>query len=273
MRLLAKNIQRVGEYKLENRPPDYPKTTRTSWKFAELDVKDAEPANFSGLASSRALHSTLQSESSNVLAAPTSVLSLAFADPNSKPGPKRPREDDCKVKARWSQDDLVKNLHTAFGKESTTKYNRNARHMEFPKAVPLNICCTTYEVTAKKSIQSPHVKLNFSPSVTSSKQNSYLYQFLQSIYIYVKNNKMNLSTIMFFKLTKRPRIWLALNFCCRLIPFLTFFRKKLEPQSRFPKFFPLFGGFQSVKKFFSPYIYIFICCSKGIQSEFNKSRK
>ena len=108
MRLLAKNIQRVGEYKLENRPPGYPKTTRTSWKCAELDAKDAEPANCSGLASSRALHSTLQSESSNVLAAPTSALSLAFADPNSKPGPKRPREDDCKVKARWSQDDLVK---------------------------------------------------------------------------------------------------------------------------------------------------------------------
>ena len=137
----------------------------------------------------------------------------------------------------------LKNLHTAFGKESTTKYNRNARHMEFPKAVPLNICCTTYEVTAKKSIQSPHVKLNFSPLVTSSKQNSYLYQFLQSIYIYVKNNKMNLSTIMFFKLTKRPRIWLALNFCCRLIPFLTFFRKKLEPQSHFPKFFPFLAVF------------------------------
>ena len=72
---------------------------------------------------------------------------------------------------------------------------------------------------------------------------------------------MNLSTIaqMFFNLTKRPRIWLALNFCCRLIPFLTFFRKKLEPQSHFPTFSPLFGGFQPVKNFFSPYIYIYIC--------------
>ena len=87
MRLLAKNIQRVGEYKLENRPPGYPKTTRTSWKFAELDVKDAEPANCQGLANSRTWHSTLQSESANVLAAPTSALTLAFANPNSKPGP------------------------------------------------------------------------------------------------------------------------------------------------------------------------------------------
>ena len=100
--------------KLENHPPGYPTTTRTNWKFAELDVKDADPANCQGLANSRTLHSTLQSESSNVLAAPTSALTLAFANPNSKPGPKRPREDDCKIKAMWSQDDLAKGTKHSF---------------------------------------------------------------------------------------------------------------------------------------------------------------
>ena len=120
MHQLAKNITRVGEYKLENRPPGYPKITRTNWKFAEEDVKDAEPANCEGLASSRVLHSTLQSESSNALAAPTSALTLAFADPNNKPGPKRPREDDCKVKAKWSQGDLAKGPNDSFW---TGKYN------------------------------------------------------------------------------------------------------------------------------------------------------
>jgi hypothetical protein len=114
MRLLARNLTRLGEYKLENHPPGYPKTTRTNWKFAELDVKDAEPANCQGLANSRTLHSTLQSESSNVLAAPTSALTLAFADPNSKPGPKRPREGDCRTKAMWARDDLAKGPTTSF---------------------------------------------------------------------------------------------------------------------------------------------------------------
>ena len=108
MRCLAKNLTRLGEYKLENHPPGYPTTTRTNWKFAAIDVKDAEPANCEGLATSRALHSTLQSESSNALAAPTSALTLAFTSPNNKPGPKRHREGDCQVKAKWSQDDLAK---------------------------------------------------------------------------------------------------------------------------------------------------------------------
>jgi len=114
MRLLAKNLTRLGEYKLENHPPGYPTTTRTNWKFAEVDVKDAEPANCQGLGNSRTLHSTLQSESAHVLAAPTSALTLAFADPNSKPGPKRPREGDCRIKAMWSQDNLAKGPTTSF---------------------------------------------------------------------------------------------------------------------------------------------------------------
>ena len=89
-------------------PPGYPTTIHTNWKFAAEDVKDAEPANCPSLAMSRTLHSTLQVESSHALAAPTSALSLAFADPNSKPGPKRPREEECKVKSKWSKDDLAK---------------------------------------------------------------------------------------------------------------------------------------------------------------------
>lgn len=183
MRLLAKNLTRLGEYKLENHPPGYPTTTRTNWKFAEVDVKDAEPANCQGLANSRTLHSTLQSESANVLAAPTSALTLAFADSNSKPGPKRPREGDCRIKAMWSKDDLAKGPATSFWVGSTVKCKQNAWHMECPKVVPWNICWTDYVVTAKKPIQSQHVKLDSAPSATSSQQYSYLYQFLQSIYV------------------------------------------------------------------------------------------
>ena len=49
-----------------------------------------------------------------MLAAPTSALTLAFADSNSKPGPKRPREGDCRIKAMWSKDDLAKGPATSF---------------------------------------------------------------------------------------------------------------------------------------------------------------
>ena len=107
MRLLHKNITKVGEYRLDQRPPGYPKQTRTNWTVAALDVQDANVANADAMARNRELHSTLVREGSSVLAPSTSVLTLSIANPATKRGKKQPRDEvKCTTKTKWSTDQI-----------------------------------------------------------------------------------------------------------------------------------------------------------------------
>ena len=107
MRVLLKNITKVGEYKLTRKPPGYPHETRTSWKWAELDVQDAQVANANAMGRNRQLHSTLTREGSSYLPPATSVLTLPIVDANTKRGRKQQREEvKCPTKMKWTREQM-----------------------------------------------------------------------------------------------------------------------------------------------------------------------